>query len=307
LINNYTKRFIDSLRALLITEGLELESRFVDAAGPVRRIHYLEYGKGEPLILVHGGGANCSIWFSLIRRLRDHFHLYILDRPGCGLSNSFSYKGVDMATHPSDFLNSFMDALQLKKASFAGASIGGYFITRFAYRNPDRIKQLIFLGTPTGLESGVTIPRKLLSIKNLNTFIRNSLKKPTYEGSKRMFKNFLVNDASQLPEQLYQCYHLGGLIPGAESSYRSLLMNMVSINGNGFIKKRYWINTELSDISKPVLFIWGDKDLLASPELGKKTILDMKSGRVETISDAGHAPWLDKPDECALRIVEFSA
>jgi pimeloyl-ACP methyl ester carboxylesterase len=210
-----------------------------------------------------------------------------------------------MIRHPSYLLGSFIEVLGLKNVTVAGASIGGYFSARYAFHNPDRVSKLIFMGSPAGLESGSRISRKLLSIKNLNTFIRNSLVKPTPEGSRRMFKNFLVHNGEGLPEELYDCYYLGGLIPGAENSYRSLLINLVSLNGNGFLKKKYRINDELTTFKNPVLFIWGSGDLLASPEFGKSTVEKMKNARIDIIEDAGHAPWLDKPEECAARIIEF--
>jgi len=305
LVNNFRYHFKEALKALLKTEGLDLRSRFVETSGPVKKVHYLEYGNGPPLLFLHGGGINSSVWFNIIRELQDHFHLYLIDRPGCGLTDPFNYKEVDLTSHASDFLCSVMDALGLNQAALAGGSFGGFFISQMAIRFPDRVNKLIFLGAPTGLENQALISRKLLSVKSIRTFVDTTLKKPTINGGAKMYKNVLVHDASLLPAELYQCYYQGNLIPGSESSFRSLALNMVAFNGNGFIKKKYWFNEELTTIDKPVLFLWGDKDFFAPPELGVKAAKNMKNARIKIFPDAGHAPWLDKPMPCIENIIDF--
>ncbi len=55
---------------------LEYLGRFVEVDG--NRIHYLEYGDGPPVLLMHGGGAGCAIW---LRQIENAAHVPLLDRP----------------------------------------------------------------------------------------------------------------------------------------------------------------------------------------------------------------------------------
>ncbi len=119
--------------------------------GPVKKVHYLEIGKGKPLILIHGGGSHSSEWFNILKSLSTQYHLYVLDRPGCGLSDNIDYTGVDFQKSAIEFVFSFMNALELDKASFMGQSMGGYFSICFAMQYHERVEKLLLIGAPAGM------------------------------------------------------------------------------------------------------------------------------------------------------------
>ncbi|MBC63057.1 MAG: hypothetical protein CL746_01850, partial [Chloroflexi bacterium] len=67
-ITNFTKsqeNVYNSLCLLLKFVGLGYQGKYINIDGI--NIHYLEYGKGEPLLLLHGGGAGSGIFFNQIR------------------------------------------------------------------------------------------------------------------------------------------------------------------------------------------------------------------------------------------------
>ena len=65
-----------------------LERKFIEINGRVKKIHYLELGQGDPLILVHGGLSHSSEWINILKPLSAHFNLFVVDRPGHGLSDA---------------------------------------------------------------------------------------------------------------------------------------------------------------------------------------------------------------------------
>ena len=56
-----------SMSTLLARAGLKYRGKYVEFDG--RRIHYLDYGDGPAVLLLHGGGAGSAIWFRQIEAL----------------------------------------------------------------------------------------------------------------------------------------------------------------------------------------------------------------------------------------------
>ena len=51
------------------------------------KINYVQYGKGEDVVLLHGWGQNIDMMKPLGDNLSDHYRITIIDLPGFGLSN----------------------------------------------------------------------------------------------------------------------------------------------------------------------------------------------------------------------------
>ena len=85
-------------------------------------IHYISQGKGDPVILIHGGGMWLYSYRDNIPELSRTFTVYALDMPGYGYTvpraNSPRYGLSVMA----DTLLEFMDTLKIEKASLVGHS-----------------------------------------------------------------------------------------------------------------------------------------------------------------------------------------
>src|SRR5680860_99694 len=92
-------------RTLLFKNAeIEPQSKFTITEGPVKKVHYLELGNGKPLVIIHGGGSHASEWINILKPLDEHFHLYVVDRPGHGLTDSFNYRGISFRESAVDFI-----------------------------------------------------------------------------------------------------------------------------------------------------------------------------------------------------------
>ena len=61
--------------------------RFLNVDGV--RLHYIEQGQGEPLVLIHGNGTLIQDFTvnGLVDRLSKHYRVIVIDRPGYGYSD----------------------------------------------------------------------------------------------------------------------------------------------------------------------------------------------------------------------------
>lgn len=198
-------RFLRAQDRLLAGNGNSVHSRFVQIAEPRLRVQVLEGGRGEPVLLLHGGDGVAAQWEPLLSRLSSGFNIYAPDRPGCGLTEMFTYRDVPLREHAVNFVRSTMDALGLESANVVGNSMGGYFALVFALAHPEWVKRLVTVGEPAG--SSATIPpgNRLLAMRGLNGLMYATVMKPgassTYEG----FKRILVAHPERLSPTYVDC------------------------------------------------------------------------------------------------------
>ena len=115
-------------------------------------IYYVEAGKGEPLMLLHGGGPGASGWSNYNRNveaLSAKYHVIIPDLPGYGQSHKEVITGPRFAVYAEAMIG-VLDHLGLKKAHVVGNSLGGGTALKMALEYQDRIDKLILMG-PAGL------------------------------------------------------------------------------------------------------------------------------------------------------------
>lgn len=109
---------------------------------PVNRIQiwYAVFGRGEPVILLHGGLANSNYWGNQVPALAKHYRVIVVDSRGHGRSardeQAFSY---DLMA--SDVIG-LMDYLKIRKAAIVGWSDGAILGLDIAIRHPERLIKL---------------------------------------------------------------------------------------------------------------------------------------------------------------------
>lgn len=117
---------------------------FVTANG--RRTHYLEAGEGEPLLLLHSGGASAHEFEHVITPLAETFRVIAWDMPGHGDSDPL-VRHFTIADHASVLMD-LVAALDLGKVVLAGVSIGGYIAMHCAATRPDDLARLVIAESP---------------------------------------------------------------------------------------------------------------------------------------------------------------
>ena len=68
------------------SELFPVEHRFLDLDGA--RIHYVDEGAGETLLLLHGNPSWSFLYRKMISELKDRFRCVALDFPGYGMSDA---------------------------------------------------------------------------------------------------------------------------------------------------------------------------------------------------------------------------
>ena len=106
------------------------------------KIHYLDEGKGEPLILLHGLSDSSNFWKPLINEFSKEYHLIVPDLRGHGISSK--NVRISMKLFTQDLYN-LVDKLDIQDAHIFGFSLGALIAQNFSLEYPQNVKSLVLL------------------------------------------------------------------------------------------------------------------------------------------------------------------
>jgi pimeloyl-ACP methyl ester carboxylesterase len=148
------RRFRFALMACAVLAGsARAEDLFFDSAGV--RIHYIVEGKGEPVVLIHGFGANIDVnWGKpgIIRALAASYRVIAMDNRGHGQSDKPHEPDAYGGRMAEDVIR-LMDRLQIRKAHIVGYSMGGTIVVTLLGTHPERLRTAVVGGA--GWSGGV--------------------------------------------------------------------------------------------------------------------------------------------------------
>src|ERR1700761_6016650 len=111
------------------------------------KIWYASFGRGEPVILLHGGLANANYWGLLVRALAPHYRVIVMDSRGHGRSTRDSRPyGYDLM---ADDVIGLLDFLKIERAAVVGWSDGAILGLDLAIRHPERVSKVFAFAANT--------------------------------------------------------------------------------------------------------------------------------------------------------------
>jgi haloalkane dehalogenase len=160
-------------------------SHFHDVPGA--RLHYLDEGQGEPVVMLHGNPTWSFYYRELVRGLRDAYRCVVPDHVGCGLSDKPDDAAYDYTLRRRvEDLASLLDGLGLReRLTLVLHDWGGLIGMAWAQRFPERVGRLVILNTAAFLPAGKRLPWQLrlarswlgpLLVRGLNLFVRGAVR-----------------------------------------------------------------------------------------------------------------------------------
>ena len=250
-------------------------------------IHYLEGGKGETILLIHGFDANKDNWSRFAKFLTKKYHVVAIDLPGFGESSKIETDSYNIASQTKR-LNTIVKALGLKKFHIAGNSMGGAIVGKYSVNYPDKVLSLALVNT-AGIYSAETSEVMKLVEKG-----ENPLLSKTPEDFKELIKFVFVKPP---------------LIPGRILDYltKEAIINR-DFNEKIFAQlsdEKYSLENDLSKIKANTITIWGDKDRVLHVSCTDVIRRELPDSTIVILENCGHAPMLEKPKETAEHYLKF--
>src|ERR1700730_9125742 len=113
------------------------------------RLHYLDEGSGEPVVMVHGNPTWSFYYRNLVEALSGQYRTIALDQIGCGLSDKAddSKYSYTLESRVAD-LEALLDHLEVdREITLVVHDWGGMIGMTYAARHPERIARLVILNT----------------------------------------------------------------------------------------------------------------------------------------------------------------
>ena len=73
----------------------------------------------------------------------------------------------------------------------------------------------------------------------------------------------------------------------------------------GFNEATLLAPSVLGRVTCPSYFLWGEEDPMGGAEIARRFVEQFPDATLELMAEAGHAPWMDAPDEVAARVGSF--
>jgi pimeloyl-ACP methyl ester carboxylesterase len=139
------------------------------------KMYYEIYGKGEPLLIIHGNGGSINNFLYQIPYFAKNYQVIIADSRAQGksvdLKDSLSYEMM------TDDLNALLDKLNLKSCYVIGWSDGGINGLLLAIRHPDKVKKLAVTGANLWPDSTAVDPFVYKWAMGMNKMASDSIAK----------------------------------------------------------------------------------------------------------------------------------
>lgn len=120
------------------------ESRFVSVDG--QRLHYVDEGRGETLLMLHGNPTWSYLYRHLIQDLRDGHRCVAPDHLGYGYSEKPRHGDYSMRAHIMR-LQGFVSKLGLRRVTLVVQDWGGIIGLGWAVRNKELVERLVIMNT----------------------------------------------------------------------------------------------------------------------------------------------------------------
>ena len=252
-------------------------------------VHYVEAGEGPPLVLVHGLGASHVTWYENIQPLADAgFHVLAPDLPGHGDSDKPKSINYDPPAG-ANLLDSFLDSIDVRRAALVGNSAGGLVSALYALEHPHRVDRLILVAAG-GLGREMTWFLRLCSLPVLGEIVYQPWLQSMGQLNRKMLFHRPPRSADEVFSELDRVRSLPGSRQATLRSIRS------SINYWGLREQRFILD-RLSQLTMPVLTVWGENDLILPVEHASSVRDALPSSLVKIIPECGHWPHMEKADE----------
>jgi haloalkane dehalogenase len=258
------------------------------------RLHYIDEGAGDPVVMLHGNPTWSFYYRHLIDELRDSHRVIVPDHIGCGLSDKPDDSRYDytLARRVED-LEALLDHLSLDRdLTLVLHDWGGIIGMTYAARHPERIARLIVCNTAAfHIPAGKSLPRALSIFRDSpaggwlargpNLFVRGTI----WIGCKTRRMPREVRDAYAAPYDSW----------ANRIAVHRFVQDIPLRPGDRSYDLISWVQDRLALLQGvPMLIAWGMKDFVFDAPVLDEWVRRFPAAEVHRFPRAGHLLFEDE-------------
>jgi proline iminopeptidase len=271
---------------------------------PGARLFYKAVGRGEPIIIVHGGpGMDHAYLFPGMADLARSHRLVFYDQRGGGRTlGDVSRETVSLDLFLGD-ISALADSLRLGRFTLLGHSFGGLLALHYAARHPERLRALVLMNT---VEPGrkFTIAMNDLLARRRTAQDSAEMQALMQTDAMRRRDTSAVNAMLRLSfRMLFADRALAGrlqlsLDPRTAANMAPVAMNLVGSMGT----YDFW--PVAARVRTPTLILHGADDAMPMQML-RELQQKIPGAELVLIERAGHFPYIEQPEATFTAIRRF--
>lgn len=247
-------------------------------------VHYEVYGRGKPVILLHGWLGSWGLWQETMSFLGRYYRTYALDFWGFGESGKKrdTYAVQDFVS----LVDQFMEQLGIVRAPLVGHSMGGTVSLSVAIRYPERVSKVVVVGSPI-VGSSLAFPLKLAGMRPIAFLLFNMM--GTFRLGMRIASPIICRDerfADMMDRDL------------SRTTVESFLLSIASL-------RRTDLRPMLDQVKVPAMGMYGDRDVIVHPKQWQPMLKGIPHAKIERFPLDGHFPMLEEPQVFAEKLKAF--
>ena len=273
-------------------------------------IHYLQGGRGSPLVLIHGLGSAASLEFQFnLEAFATAHQVLAVDLPGFGQSDK---PAADYSI--SFFINlllGFLASQRLERAAVLGVSHGGRIALGLALQAPRTVERLVLVDA-----LGVGAPRRVLAYQLMTVpAIGELILSGTAQALRRLDPRLIrrlwgwylsrpramdrVLDDDRILSHRRQMW-----TPGYRTAY---LRTLRSVAGLRRLQDNVTLTDRLRELSMPTLLAWGRHDRLFPVQQAAEAAERIPRAQFVIFEHSGHTPQMEESERFNQVVLDFLA
>lgn len=252
-----------------------------------KKISYYEKGQGQTIVFLHGYLETKEVWDDFVSHLSDEFRLICIDIPGHGESE------VIAESHEMDIManriNDLLEGLAISNYTLVGHSMGGYVSLALANQFSKKINGLVLFHSSVYADNDEKRNNRRREID----FIKQGKKDLLLNVN--LPKMFADSNVDRFTTILNQIQNRAKQMN--ENGICSILRGMMSRDDQ---------QEFVANFTKPMLFIFGEKDNFIPVEAGKNMLALNPEIKGEWLKHSGHMGFIEEKEKSLGIIRKFA-
>ncbi len=265
-------------------------------ASPPASLYKEVYGVGDPILCLHGLGANIFSWRNFVTPFSQNNKLILVDFKGCGKSPKPHDTHYSIEDKANDIYNLILEE-DLRNLTLIGNSLGGAIALLLAIRlgkeKSDRLSKLVLIdsaGDKTSLPPHLNLLRSFTGAPMIY-FSPSKL-------AAMLTLRMCYYDRKKITGEQVEAYAAPLRSFGGRHALLQTARQCIPANADELI-------SAVTTITLPTLILWGREDKVIPLKVGERLHQLLPNSTLEVIEHCGHIPQEEKPDETIALISKF--
>ncbi|MFT4562142.1 MAG: 3-oxoadipate enol-lactonase [Gammaproteobacteria bacterium] len=242
-----------------------------------------QWGRGEPLVLIHGLGTNSSLWVHQLREFSERYHVVAIDLRGFGRSAKPAGRENYSIELMAEDVVGVCAALRLESINYLGSSMGGFIGQELALKAPQLCRRLILAHTA----SEFAIPADVMATR-LNALDETSMDD---------YAALVVKQAlAQPPDEMLAEWLSEMIADNQLEAYKHVLAGALA---------DFNLSDHIHKICCPTLVIAGSDDRVLPPAGGRRIAEQIMGSEFHLVDGVGHIGYAEKPAIFNRLVLDF--